>query len=386
MENNNYTNNPGNYTNNPGGENSGGGPGYSGGGSVPGGGANARPRRPAAPQRPRSPGNARRVGGLIVLAAAVLVLIGVLSSAMYTVRQNQYAYVTRFSKMVSVEETPGLHFKVPFVDSVTKIPAQQMLYDITPSDVLTLDKKALVIDEICLWRIEDPYQFVRTLNASSSEAEARIDAAVYSAVKNEFGRLNREDIISTDQSSVQRVSRRVTEQVDAALRSYGISATVILKKTDLPTENQAAVFQRMIAERTLQSTSYLSSGNLEGARIRNDVDKQVEVIISEAKANAERRSGEAEARYMEILAEAYASPEKAEFYQFVRELDALRTAFEQSGSGVVILDERSEIAQALLGLRDGAVLPDADTVTVPAEAALPPAAGADAVPAEDGAD
>ena len=289
-------------------------------------------------------GRIRPLGVVLIVLAAALVLGG----GLYTVREDQYGYVTRFSKMVRVEDTPGLHFKFPFIDHVQKIPAYQMLYDITPSDVLTLDKKALVIDEICLWRIQDPYQFVRSLNASNAEAEARIDAAVYSAVKNEFGRLNREDIISTDQTSVQRVSDRVTEQVDAALRSYGISATVILKKTDLPTENQDAVFQRMIAERTLQSTSYLSSGNLEGARIRNDVDKQVEIIISEAKAAAEQRRGEAEAKYMEILAEAYASPARAEFYQFVRELDALRTVFGDSGDQVIILGPDSRITQALL--------------------------------------
>ena len=297
----------------------------------------------------RSGGKGLRLGVTLVVILLALIVLG---SSLYTVKQNQYAYVTRFSKMVSVAQNPGLHFKLPFVDSVQKIPAQQMLYDITPSDVLTLDKKALVIDEICLWRIEDPYQFVRSLNASSSEAEARIDAAVYSAVKNEFGRLNREDIISTDQTSVQRVSERVTAQVDAALRSYGISATVILKKTDLPTENQSAVFQRMIAERTLQSTSYLSSGNLEGARIRNDVDKQVEVIVSEARAKAEQRNGEAEAKYMEILAEAYASPEKAEFYKFVRELDALKLAFAESENNTLILDGSSELARALLGIQE----------------------------------
>ena len=288
-------------------------------------------------------------GRFVLPLVIVLLLMLAAGNTLYTVRQNQYA---RFSKMVSVEQAPGLHVKVPFVDDVQRIPAYQMLYDITPSDVLTLDKKALVIDEICLWKVEDPYQFVKTLNASNSEAESRIDAAVYSAVKNEFGRLNREDIISTDQTSVQRVSDRVTQQVDAALKSYGISATVILKKTDLPAENQDAVFQRMIAERTLQSTSYLSSGNLEGARIRNDVDKQVQVIISEARADAERRNGEAEAKFMEILAEAYSSPEKAEFYKFVRQLDALKASFENRSDSVIILDESSEIARVLLGIQD----------------------------------
>lgn len=283
-----------------------------------------------------------RIAGLCLLALLVAL------SATYTTKENQYAYVTRFSKMVAIEENAGLHFKVPFIDDVQKIPAYQMLYDVTPSDVLTLDKKALVIDEICLWKIEDPLQFVKSLNGSVSETEARLDAAVYSAVKNEFGRLNREEIISTDPTSVQQVSRRVSSQVNDAVRSYGISASVILKRTDLPSENQEAVFQRMIAERNLQSTSYLSNGNLEGARIRNDVDKQTQVILAEARATAEELNGKAEAEYMEILSQAYASPEQAEFYRFVRELDALKASFKNSGT-TIILDEDSEIVRALLG-------------------------------------
>jgi len=288
---------------------------------------------------------ARRAVLAAVIIAAVLI-VGLMS--VYTTNENQYAYVTRFSKMVAIEENAGLHFKIPFTDSVQKIPAYQMLYDVTPSDVLTLDKKALVIDEICLWKIEDPFQFVKSLNGSVSETEARIDAAVYSAVKNEFGRLNREEIISTDPTSVQQVSRRVSAQVNDAVRSYGISASVILKRTDLPSENQEAVFQRMIAERNLQSTSYLSNGNLEGARIRNDVDKQTQVILAEARAAAEELNGRAEAEYMEILSAAYASPEQAEFYRFVRELDALKASFRDSGA-TVILDGDSELVRALTG-------------------------------------
>ncbi|MBR1660208.1 MAG: protease modulator HflC [Oscillospiraceae bacterium] len=288
-------------------------------------------------------------GRWILIAAAVLAALLLALSSMYFLEENHYGYVTRFSKMVSIEDRPGLHFKAPFIDSARQIPVCLMVYDIPASDVLTKDKKALVIDEFCIWRIMDPYQYVRSLNASKAEAEARIDAAVYSAVKNEFGRLNREEIISTDQSSVRQVSERVTQQVDSALGSYGITCTVILKKTDLPSENQSAVFERMIAERQLQSTSYLSNGELEGNRIRNDVDKQVEIIIAEATAAAERRSGEAEAEYMRILSEAYNDPEKAEFYRFVREIDAMKASFESGGSTTLILDGDSEIARALLG-------------------------------------
>lgn len=288
-------------------------------------------------------------GRALVVAVIVFLAVFLTLSSMYSLEQNRYGYVTRFSKMVTIESQAGLHFKAPLIDSVREIPACQMVYDIPASDVLTRDKKALVIDEFCIWRITDPYQYVRSLNASKAEAEARIEAAVYSAVKNEFGRLDREEIISTDQTSVRQVSERVTQQVDAALGSYGISCTVILKKTDLPTENQSAVFERMIAERQLQSTSYLSNGELEGNRIRNDVDKQVEIIIAEAQAAAEKRGGEAEAEYMRILSEAYSSTDKAEFYRFVREIDAMKAAYASGGGATLILDGDSEIARAILG-------------------------------------
>ncbi len=313
----------------------------------------ANPTRPVVMMTPRedAPEKAKKkpvFRPVLRVLLPVLLLLLALLSCTYTNRQNQYSYVTRFSKMVAIREEAGLYFKLPFIDDVKKIPAYQMLYDVTPSDVLTLDKKALVIDEICLWKIEDPLQFVKSLNGSVSETEARIDAAVYSAVKNEFGRLNREEIISTDPTSVQQVSRRVSSQVNAAVQGYGITASVILKRTDLPSENQEAVFQRMIAERNLQSTSYLSNGNLEGARIRNDVDKRTQVILAEARAKAEELNGKAEAEYMEILSEAYASPEQAEFYRFVRELDALKTSLKESGT-TIILDEDSELVQALIG-------------------------------------
>lgn len=287
-------------------------------------------------------------GSLIIKILAVILIVVALNS-IYTVRQNEYAYVTRFSKLVSAHDNTGLNIKAPFIDKVNKIPSYYMLYDILPSEVITADKKTLVVDNFVVWRVADPTTFVQTLRGSISEMEARISASVYSAVKNEFGRLKREEIISTDPSSVERVSARVTEQVNKSLADYGVTVKAVeLKKTDLPNDNAESVYKRMIAERQQIATAYLAEGELEAARIRNDVDKQVQVIIAEAKAEAEKKKGQAEAKYMEILSGAYSNPDKAAFYKFLRTLDTLEESF-KDGETTVILDEDSEIVKALIG-------------------------------------
>lgn len=291
----------------------------------------------------------RGVVTLATLTAVLLIAVICVFSSMYVVEQNEYAYVTRFSKLVTYEEEPGLYFKAPFIDSVRKIPSYQMLYDIPPSDVLTADKKTLVIDNFVIWSVEDPQLFVQSIRGSISEAESRISAAVYSAVKNEFGRLQRDEIISTDPTSVERVAIRVTDYVNDSLKSYGLGVTSVeIKKTDLPEDNALTVYNRMVAERNQIATEYLAEGNYEAAQVRNEVDARVNVIIAEAQAQAEKRRGEAEAKYMEIMSQAYSDPDRAEFYEFLRGLDALRTSFSNTDT-TLILDEDSEIVRILLG-------------------------------------
>lgn len=285
----------------------------------------------------------------LLLIPVFLLLLAIGLNSFYTLRQSEYAYVTRFSKLVTLENEPGLKVKIPFVDQVSYIPAYNMLYDIPPSEVITADKKTLVVDNFVVWRVTDPFKFIQTLRGSVSEMEARISASVYSEVKNEFGRLLREQIISTDPSSVEKVSTAVTNSVNESLDAYGITVTTVeIKKTDLPEDNAQSVYDRMIAERNKIAAAYLADGELAASKIRNDVNKQIEVILSEAEANAEKRKGEAEAQYMEILADAYSTPEKAEFYRFLRSLDALQEAFAK-GETTLILDEDSEIVRVLLG-------------------------------------
>ena len=279
----------------------------------------------------------------------IILILACLSSATYSLDESHYAYVTRMSKLVTIHDEPGLKLKIPLIDKATGIPSYKMLYDVPPSEVITADKKTLVVDNFVVWRINDPKTFVQTLRGSISEMEARISAAVYSEVKNEFGRLQRDEIISTDPSSVENVSLRVTENASKSLSSYGIELIAVeIKKTDLPEDNAESVYQRMIAERQQIAAAYIAEGELEAARIRNDVDKQVEIIIAEAKAEAEKKRGQAEAEYMQILSKAYSSGDKAQFYEFMRSLDAVREGFDDTKT-TLVLDEDSEIVKALLG-------------------------------------
>lgn len=285
----------------------------------------------------------------IVAIAAGVILVLLLISSLYTVRENQYAYVTRFSQMVSTTDQPGLKVKMPLLDQVKILPSYLMLYDIPPSEVITADKKTLVVDNFAIWNITDPVVYMKTMNGNQTEMEGRISAAVYSAVKNEFGRLNREEIINTDPTSVEQVSKRVTEAVNKSLSSYGITIKAVeIKRTDLPDANADAVYARMISEREQIAASYLADGNLEAEKIRNDAASETQTILANAQAEANRLNGEAEAEYMKILAEAYNSPEKESFYKYLRSLDALKESL--SGSNrVLILDESNYIVQMLMG-------------------------------------
>lgn len=269
-------------------------------------------------------------------------------SGTYTVRKNEAAYVTRFSKMVNIEKDAGLHFKIPFIDSVRLIPMYQMLYDIPPSDVITADKQTLVVDNITIWRIDDPEIFMKTI-ASIPEMENRINAAVYSTIKNMFGELTREEIINNNISSVDEISDKVTKDVNEALKNYGVYITSVeIKKVDLPDSNASAVYERMISERTQIAEGYIAEGQLEAQKIRNDTDKQAAIIIAEAESEAAKIEGEAESEYMKILENAYSSNDKANFYKFVKGLETLKETM-SGDDRTLILDEDSYIVKLLIG-------------------------------------
>ena len=282
---------------------------------------------------------------MIVLCLAVIVING----SVYTVRENEYACVVRFSKIIETVDTAGLHFKVPFIDSVKSFSKAAMLYDIPPSEVLTSDKQNMTVDCYVIWRIEDPKKFYQTLG-TKGVAEQRLDAITYNELKNVMGTLAQADIINmADGAERNQIYNGIAAAVDELAQTYGIGVDdVKIKRFDLPESNLNAVYSRMISERNQMAEKYTADGNYEASIIRNDVDKQVNIIISNAKAEAAMLEAEGEAEYMRMLAEAYDTDDKKEFYEFTLALDALKKSLTGSEK-TVILGADSALAQILTG-------------------------------------
>ena len=285
----------------------------------------------------------------ILIIAIVLILVIGLSTTLYTVREDQYACTFRFSEIVDTTDTPGLHFKMPFVDDVKYFSKATQFYDIPPSEVLTSDKQNMTVDCYILWEIADPQQFYRALG-TTAKAEERLNAITYNALKNAMGRLAQADIINmNDGAERNNIYEGITATVDNEAATRGIHVVdVKIKQFDLPDSNLNAVYSRMISERNQMAEKYTADGNYDASIIRNEVDKQVNIIVSNAEAEAAKLEAEGEAEYMRMLAEAYDTAHKKDFYEFILALDALKQSL-TGGEKTIILDADSELAKILAG-------------------------------------
>ena len=285
---------------------------------------------------------------ILAIVIALILVIG-LSGSLYTVREDQYACTFRFSEIVNTTENPGLHFKVPFVDSVKYFSKATQFYDIPPSEVLTSDKQNMTVDCYILWQIADPQQFYRALG-TTGKAEERLNAITYNALKNAMGRLAQADIINMNDGAERNdIYEGITTTVDAQAVTYGIHVEdVKIKQFALPDSNLNAVYSRMISERNQMAEKYTADGNYDASIIRNEVDKQVNIIVSNAEAEAAKLEAEGEAEYMRMLAEAYNNEDKKDFYEFTLALDALKKSL-SGNEKTIILDADSDLAQILAG-------------------------------------
>ncbi len=285
-----------------------------------------------------------------IIALVIIVLaVVLLSESVFTVRENEFACTVRFSAIIDTTAEAGLHFKVPFVDSVKYFPNTTMLYDIPPSEVLTSDKQNMTVDCYILWSISDPKLFYQTLG-STGVAEDRLDNLTYNELKTVMGTLAQADIINmNDGAERNEIYEGISTSVDGEALKYGIHVEdVKIKQFDLPDSNLTAVYSRMISERNQMAEKYTADGEYEASLIMNEVDKQVNIIVSDAQVEAARLEAEGEAEYMRLLAEAYDTPEKQDFYEFMLALDALQASLTGTGN-TVILGPDSALAGLLLG-------------------------------------
>ena len=288
----------------------------------------------------------KKGGFAFALLAVILVIAAVLiGSATFIVHQNEYVTVRRFGKIVSIVSEPGLHFKTPFIEDTQAISGKIIIYDIPASDVITKDKKSMITDTYVLWKVTDPLKYVQTLNALSNRAEERIEASVYNATKNAISSMSQDEVIEARGETLTNI---ITTEANSDMEGYGISIIQAqIKALDLPDDNKQAVYERMISERNNIAASYTAQGEAEAQKIHNETDKQVAIVKAQAEKDAAVLEAEGEAEYMKTLSEAYNTEEKAEFYNYMRGLDALKASLK--GDKTIILDKNSELAKILYG-------------------------------------
>lgn len=323
-------------------------------------------------------GEKKKHFGLRVVTAILLIaVIIVLGSSMVVTKQNQFKLIRQFGRVQRIVTEAGLSFKIPFVESVDTIPKELLLYDLPESDVITSDKKTMIVDSYVLWHVTDPLKFAQTLSCSVSNAEGRIDAIVYNAMKNTISNMKQDEVIrsrdgkmtitvSEEESDVTNndlvlseeteqvveitsLTEEIMAQINHVENQYGIEIVVVdVKKLDLPDDNKQAVYTRMISERENIAAQYTAEGKSEAQIIENTTDKEVSIMLSNAEAKAEATVAEGEAEYMRILSDAYANPEKMDFYSFVRALDAVKASISGSNKTVILSDD-SPVAQIFNG-------------------------------------
>lgn len=282
----------------------------------------------------------------VTLIIVILVLLFTGANCLVITNENQYSLIRQFGKVDHVVDHAGVSFRIPFIQSVDTLPKETLLYDLSSSDVITSDKKTMICNSYILWHITDPQLFAQTLNSSITNAEGRLDTVVYNSTKNVISSTTQDDVISGRDGAL---SEAIIANIGSTLDQYGIELLSFeIKQLDLPSDNKAAVYERMISERDNIAASYTAEGSSEAQIIRNTTDKEVTVMLSEAEKEAEILIAEGEAEYMRILAEAYADESKTEFYSFVRSLDALKASM-TGGNKTVILSPDSPIAEIFYG-------------------------------------
>ena len=321
----------------------------------------------------------KKKGSVFTIVWALILVIAVigLSNAMVVTKQNQFKLVRQFGRVQRVITEAGLSFKIPFIESIDTIPKELLLYDLPESDVITSDKKTMIIDSYVLWHVTDPLKFAQTLSCSVSNAEGRIDAIVYNAMKNTISNMMQDEVIrsrdgkmtiTVDESEsditgndlvlseetetvieITSLTEEIMAQINHVEEQYGIEIVVVdVKKLDLPDDNKQAVYTRMISERENIAAQYTAEGKSEAQMIENTTDKEVSIMLSDAAAKAEATIAEGEAEYMRILSDAYADSDKMDFYSFVRALDAVKASITGNNKTVILSDD-SPVAQIFNG-------------------------------------
>ncbi|MDR3259607.1 MAG: protease modulator HflC [Fusobacteriaceae bacterium] len=289
---------------------------------------------------------------VIGLVALIIIMIFISFTSVVITKENEYTLIIQMGEVTNVIAVPGISFKVPFIQNTGKLPKEILLYDLATSDVITKDKKTMITDSYILWRIEDPQKFAKSLNLSAfiSDAERRIEVIVYNSVKTVISSMDQNDVINSRDGALQDA---IEKNISDGAKEYGIKIlSVETKRLDLPADNKAAVYDRMISERAKIATTYTAEGASEARVIENSTEREINIRISDATAKAASIIAEGEREYMQIIAAAYSDNSRQEFYSYMRALEAARNSMKSTGkANTLILPKDSPIADIFMKRR-----------------------------------
>ena len=276
----------------------------------------------------------------VIIIGVVLAVLIIGGSPFFIVDVTQTAIVVQLGKPVRTVIEPGLQFKVPFIQNVIHFDKRLLDYDATSQDVITQDKKTLLIDNFAKWRIKDPLKVYEAFQTQAM-ALGRLDDIIYSELRVELGRHDLAEIVSTARSKIMET---VTARANEKAAAYGIELDdVRIKRADLPEQNEKAVFTRMEAEREREAKRYRSEGSEEAQKIRSEAEKEREIILAEAYKTSQTMMGEGDAKAFKIYGQAYR--QDVEFFEFMRTMEAYKKALDKETT--LVLSPDSEFLKYL---------------------------------------
>lgn len=275
-------------------------------------------------------------GKRVALIILVLIVLILLSSATFTIDEKEQAIITQFGKYIRTIREPGLHFKIPIIQTLHLFEKRVLTTDAIAVEYITVDKKRVVVDHVSRWKIEDPLEFYRSVRTEAG-ALARLEDILVARLRQEIAK---HTFIGFIREEREKIVETVAKEAHELAKRFGIKIIdVRIKRADLPKEVQASVYARMQAERHRIAKRYRAEGEQRSREIRAETDKEKEIILAKAYQEQMKLFGEGDARATEIFASAY--EQDSEFYSFLRRLQTYEKLFE--GKTTILLESDFEL-------------------------------------------
>jgi membrane protease subunit HflC len=282
----------------------------------------------------------------LTAAAVLLVLVAFISDlSFFTVSQTEIVLITQFGQPIRVIEDPGLHAKIPFMQTAIPFDRRLLDYEAPQEEVILGDQRRLIVDSFARYLITNPLQYYQTVGPTEEGIEARLNSVVTSSIRRVLGSESLLNVLSVQRD---RIMSTIRNQVNGEMKSFGVSIVdVRIRRADLPEENTEAILLRMQSERKRVAAQARAEGAEASAKIRADADRQKTVLLAQAKSDADKLRGQGEAQAIGIYADAF--QRDPGFFNTWRTLQAYKAAF-ASGKSRLVLSPQDDFLRLMQGM------------------------------------